>query len=60
MMTNLKSGSGMEEFLRGTMNKEIALGRISGPRVTSPLLNLRIYPLGILPQKAQGEFRLIH
>ena len=35
-------------------------GRIIGPFDTPPFENFRISPLGLVPKKAPGEFRLIH
>ena len=35
-------------------------GRIIGPFDTSPFENFRISPLGLVPKKAPGEFRLLH
>ena len=40
--------------------KERQSGRIQGPFKYPPLLDLRVSPLGVIPQKAPGEFRLIH
>ena len=42
------------------LNKEVLLGRIIGPLGVRPFDNLRISPLGLVPKKAPGEFRLIH
>lgn len=36
------------------------MGRVSGPHTDTPLLNLRIPPLGVEPKNASGEFWLIH
>ena len=35
-------------------------GRIIGPFDTPPFENFRISPLGLVPKKTPGEFRLIH
>ena len=42
------------------LTKEIEEGRIVGPFAEPPLPNLRISPLGVIPKKVQGEFRMIH
>lgn len=42
------------------LQKELSLGRIAGPFVTTPLDNLVISPLGIVPKKESGKYRLIH
>ena len=40
--------------------KEIHAGRIIGPFDQPPLDNLRVSPLGVIPKKQPGEFRMIH
>jgi len=40
--------------------KERQSGRIQGPFSYPPFSNLRVSPLGVLPKKAPGEFRMIH
>ena len=40
--------------------KEIQEGRIMGLFAEPPLPNLKISPLGVIPNKVQGEFRMIH
>ncbi|XP_077781388.1 uncharacterized protein LOC144327059 [Podarcis muralis] len=42
------------------IQKEITAGRVAGPFVTPPIEGLHISPLGIVPKKAPGEFRMIH
>ena len=42
------------------INKEIEKGRIAGPFDRVPFDNFRISPLGIVPKKEAGAFRLIH
>ena len=42
------------------LNKEVLSRRIIGPFDTPPFENFRIFPLGLVPKKAPGEFRLIH
>ncbi|XP_077787077.1 uncharacterized protein LOC144328297 [Podarcis muralis] len=42
------------------IQKEIAAGRVAGPFATPPIAGLHISPLGIVPKKAPGEFRMIH
>lgn len=41
------------------ITKEINLGRVAGPFTTSPLPNLRLSPIGLVP-KRDGTLRLIH
>ena len=42
------------------LRKERELGRIAGPFDSPPLANLRVSPLGVIPKKTPGEFRMIH
>ena len=42
------------------LRKERELGRIAGPFDTPPLENLHVSPLGVIPKKTPGEFRMIH
>ena len=57
---NLSSVKGMEDVVQRKINKEVSEGRVLGPFSEPPIRNLRISPLGIVPKKTQGEFRLIH
>ncbi|XP_062828282.1 uncharacterized protein LOC134296685 isoform X1 [Anolis carolinensis] len=57
---NLKSVIGMEDVVLAKINKEVAEGRVLGPFRSPPTPRLRVSPLGIVPKKAPGEFRLIH
>lgn len=50
----------MECRIRAKLTKEMNLGRGSGPQSHTPLPNLRISSLGVVPQKNPGEFRLFH
>lgn len=40
--------------------QEVKLNRVSGPFDNPPLNNLILSPLGLVPKKAEGQFRLIH
>jgi len=40
--------------------KKRQCGRILGPFSYPPFSNLRVSPLGVIPKKAPGEFRMIH
>jgi hypothetical protein len=42
------------------INEEIREGRMSGPHAAPPLAELKISPIGIIPKKEPGKFRLIH
>ena len=58
--TNLVSASEHSDMVDQKLAKEIQAGRIMGPFAEPPLPNLKISPLGVIPQKVQGEFRMIH
>ena len=58
---NLKSSDEFSEVIDSKIAKELALGRIMGPYDAPPLYsNYRVSPLGVVPKKAPGEFRMIH
>ena len=57
---NLLSATQNPAAVNDKLSKEINLGRIAGPFVTQPLPSLHISPLGLIPKKTPGEFRLIH
>ncbi|XP_070608807.1 uncharacterized protein [Erythrolamprus reginae] len=60
MSDNLRSVVGHEDIVREKIGKEVAEGRVLGPFAEPPFPNLRVSPLGVVPKKASGEFRLIH
>lgn len=43
-----------------SIKKEMSLGRIKGPFTPLPFKNLVISPIGIVPKKTPGSFRMIH
>ena len=57
---NLKSAEDHPEVLRQKITTEVTAGRIAGPFVVPPFQNLQISPLGMVPKKEQGTFRMIH
>ena len=57
---NLKSVRGMEGTVQEKIDKEVREDRVLGPFAMAHLEALRVSPLGIVPKKAQGEFRLIN
>ncbi|CAH2246617.1 PREDICTED: uncharacterized protein LOC100494000, partial [Pelobates cultripes] len=57
---NLKSVRERPEVVREKLAKEVLLGRMAGPFPYPPLAELRISPLGVVPKKEAGKFRLIH
>ena len=43
------------------LSKELVMGRILGPYTIPPAMaKFRVSPLGVIPKKAKGEFRMIH
>ncbi|KAM4034620.1 uncharacterized protein ACNLHF_021282 [Anomaloglossus baeobatrachus] len=57
---NLKSATELHEVLLDKINCELAKGRLKGPFDSIPFYNLRVSPLGVVPKKEPGKFRLIH
>ena len=57
---NLKSCLNSEEIVENKLTKEINKGRISEGYVSPPYCNFVCSPIGLVPKKVEGEFRLIH
>lgn len=57
---NLQSALINPNIVQNKIDKEVELGRVKGPFPTIPLKNLKLSPLGLVPKKTRGEFRLIH
>ena len=57
---NLKSAMDNPTSVNDKLSKELTAGRIVGPFDTPPFETFRVSPLGIVPKKLPGEFRLIH
>ena len=58
--SNLLSAITNPKAVDDKLDKEIHLGRIVGPFDTRPFSVFHISPLGLIPKKSPGEFRLIH
>ena len=58
--TNLLSGITNPKAVDEKLEKEIQLGRIVGPFDNQPFPVFHTSPVGIIPKKVPGEFRLIH
>lgn len=58
--TNLLSALENPEVVDAKLGKELAAHQLAGPFLSPPLSPFRISPLGIVPKKVPGEFRLIH
>ena len=56
----LKSARGQPDIVLAKLLKEREKGRIAGPFYEKPLPNLQCSPLGLVPKKQPGEYRLIH
>lgn len=57
---NLRSAKELPWVLRDKIAEEVELGRIAGPYASPPFSNLRVSPLGVVPKKELGKYRLIH
>ncbi|XP_044169830.1 uncharacterized protein LOC122953893 [Acropora millepora] len=57
---NLLSAIQNPDAVDAKLDKEIAAHRIAGPYSSPPFPQFRISPLGLVPKKTEGEFRLIH
>ena len=57
---NLISATENPDLVDAKISKELKAGRIAGPFQTQPFYPFRISPLGVVPKKTPGEFRLIH
>ena len=57
---NLISATENPEVVDAKISKELQAGRLAGPFWIRPFYPFRIYPLGVVPKKTPGEFRLIH
>ena len=58
--TNLMSARDNPEAVDAKLKKELESHRLAGPFQSPPLSPFWILPLGLVPKKVQGEFRLIH
>ena len=57
---NLISATDNPDVVDAKISKELKAGRLAGPFCTRPFYPFRISPLGVVPKKTPGEFRLIH
>ena len=57
---NLKSAFEHEGFVSKKIAEELDKGRLGGPFETKPFSNFKLSPLGVVPKKNPGEFRMIH
>lgn len=57
---NLKSAIDNPKVIEEKIRKELECDRVEGPFKTKPFPNIRISPLGLVPKKSKGSWRLIH
>ena len=57
---NLTSTRDHPEIVSEKIKKECSLGRLAGPFKEKPFTNFSISPIGLVPKKEEGKFRLIH
>lgn len=57
---NLKSAVQNPEVVQKKLDKEIKAGRMAGPFDTKPFSNFIVSPVGLVPKRTTGDFRLIH
>ena len=57
---NLPSALQYPEVINAKLEKEISKGRIAGPFNLPPFEQFAVSPLGVVPKKNPGEFRMIH
>lgn len=57
---NLSSLNNNDGILQSKISNELRAHRIAGPYPNPPFPNIQVSPLGLVPKKAVGEFRLIH
>ena len=57
---NLKSANDNPEVVQAKIDAEMAAGRIAGPFSTRPQHDLKLSPLGVVPKRQEGQYRLIH
>jgi hypothetical protein len=57
---NHKSVQANIHTVKQNIDKEVLLGRMAGPFVSPPLKKFVTSPLGLVPKKEAGQFRLIH
>ena len=56
---NLKSADNNPSEIQKYLDKEVLVGRMSGPFTALPFTHFQINPLGLVPKKCPGTFRTI-
>ena len=57
---NLTSSDQNPKLVDEKLNKELSQGRILGPYINPPFEEFRTSPIGLVPKKEPGKYRLIH
>ena len=57
---NLLSAMQNPAAVNAKLSKELDAHRLAGPFSSPPFPVFRVSPLGLVPKKSEGEFRLIH
>ena len=57
---NLSSAMEKPEAVDAKLNKELSAHRLAGPFSEPPFEKFLVSPLGVVPKKIPGEYRLIH
>ena len=57
---NLVSANQLPRVVDVKLQKEVNAGRVAGPFQDPPFSLFRVSPLGVVPKKVPGEFRIIH
>lgn len=56
---NLKSCTDFPDIVANKIQKELQAKRIRGPFINPPFQHLHISPIGVVPKKSPGQYRLI-
>ena len=57
---NLLSAYEHPDIVQNKLNKELQENRLAGPFRSPPFAKFHVSPIGVVPKKAPGDFRLIH
>ncbi|MES9971263.1 MAG: reverse transcriptase domain-containing protein, partial [Candidatus Thiodiazotropha sp.] len=60
MSSNMSSCKQFSDVISHKIKAEVAAGRLKGPFSSPPFKNIQISPIGCIPKKSPGDFRLIH
>ena len=60
MSPNMSSCQQLSNVVSQKIKAEVAAGRLKGPFQDPPFPNFQISPIGCIPKKVPGDFRLIH